>query len=115
MYIILFWVFLKIADLFKNIREKRVFDDKNIRTLRIMGFSLLTIPFFDHWAIYVMTKYVISHPELFSKLNLVFPSSLSLFPTYSMLYFLMAQVVYLAVIEIFRQGLELKSENDLTV
>jgi hypothetical protein len=114
-YVILFWVFLKIADLFKDIKEKRIFDDKNIKILRITGFSLITIPFFDHWAIYVMTKYVMGHPELFSKLDLVFPTSLSFFPTHSVAYFLMAQVIYQAVIEIFRQGLALKSENDLTV
>jgi Protein of unknown function (DUF2975) len=114
-YIILFFVCLKIASLFKDTKEKQVFDDKNINTLRFIGFSLFAIPFFDNWAIYVMTRYVSNHPELFSKLNLTFPTHLSFFPTHSIWYFLFAELLYLAVIEIFRQGLELKSENDLTV
>jgi hypothetical protein len=94
---------------------KNGYEDKNINILRFIGVSLILIPIFDNLAITIMTRYVKYHPELFSELKLFLNTRLSIFPSDSMGYFWAGQIIYLFMIEIFRHGLELKSENDLTV
>ena len=114
-YVILYFICLTLANLYKSISEKRLFEDKNMPALRLIGVALLAILIFDRLAIYIMNQYVTHHPELFSKLNITLSSFSELIPSSTIYYMLIAESIYFMIIEIFRYGIKIQSENDLTV
>lgn len=114
-YVILYFICLTLANLYKSISEKRLFEDKNMPALRLIGVALLAILIFDRLAIYIMNQYVMHHPELFSKLNITLSSFSELIPSSTIYYILIAESIYFMIIEIFRYGIKIQSENDLTV
>jgi hypothetical protein len=114
-FIILIYICFKIRDMFIDIATKRIFDESNIKVFRSIGFAILSIPIFDRLATLIMTLYVSHHPELYANLNITLSTAPFGDIFSESVWFVYGQFCYLAIIEIFNEGLELKSENDLTV
>ena len=111
--------------LFNNVGRGESFTSQNVRIVQIIGFSLLIFSlvsaFTEGWFQYAVLDYL-SHHAVFQVSGTAFrlpqPSSFTIStasnsPFGSPMFF--TGLLVLALSEVFRQGLFLKNENDLTV
>ncbi len=120
------WVFFgSLRNMCANIEQGEVFSDKNLRLVRGIGIALIAYSLASLvvgiWASHVMNGYLNQHVTMKG-----LSAALSMRPGTGALSFLMpsgmlvevslvAGCLVLVVAEAFRQGLDLKTENDLTV
>jgi hypothetical protein len=121
---IAFFTFLfdMLRRLFRNVSRGESFSDGNLRLVRLIGYSILIFSLAAAAAEYWLEKAIVAY----LKLHTVIPGfKLHFAPAYGIVlhgdeasfqwtWFLTGLLV-LALAEVFRQGLALKRENDLTV
>jgi hypothetical protein len=120
-------LFTSLRDVCANLERGDVFNEQNLRLVRRIGASLIAYSLIgavlEIWASHVLGRYFSQHVVLTGfKTSLGFPSgsrALHMFNLQAGLFTthgeLLVGCLVLVVAEAFRQGLKLKTENDLTV
>jgi Protein of unknown function (DUF2975) len=117
-------LFELLRQLFRNVGRGESFTRQNVRLVQIIGLSLMVFSLVfaaaENWFAQAMYSYLAQHAVLsVSGTPLHLPTSHHIsingngFPFGTPLFF--SGLLVLALSEVFRQGLVLKSENDLTV
>ncbi len=117
-------LFTSLRSVCANVERGEVFDEKNLRLVRGIGLILIVYSLSSAavglWAHHVMGGYLTQHvvltglavPGGTGGLQFIEPSGPFLFPGFGGL---ITGCLVLMLSEAFRQGLQLKAENDLTV
>lgn len=122
-YIVFFaFLFEMLRRLFRNVARAESFTDQNVRLVRFMGYSMLVFSivsaFGEAWAERSLIDYLQLHTSVASlHLHVVEAHNFQIGrgeAVFQWSWFVSGLLV-LAVSEVFRQGLVLKRENDLTV
>lgn len=118
-------VFELLRRLFRNVGRGESFTLPTLRLVQILGVSLLVYSVMsaiaDAWFVHAMYAYLVQNAQIAvsgSPLHLPLSHNLQIstgndFPFGTPIFF--SGLLVLALSEVFRQGLALKSENDLTV
>lgn len=116
------FLFSSLRHICANIEKKEVFSDRNLRLVREIGVILIAYSLvgtgLEFWASHVMNGYLSQHVVLTGlqlssgsgAMHFSLPSGVISYPGG-----LVTGCLVLMVAEAFRQGLKLKTENDLTV
>lgn len=99
------WQLLKV---FKSLQENKIFEKRNIGRLRVVAFVVGISPIIE------LLRNII-YPSLFAENAVLQHHRIAYYYDYSMFAGIFYMIIILLVVEIFKYGISLKEEQDLTV